>query len=241
MLQVHQAKCRSSFSHFVVNASSASDFIQADVERYIEFHRASSLINKVHFPQWDIYYTFKKCKEDVGIDGITKAQEKKHEAAITKMLKVWLQPLKALTNKRLIGRDDFVYKRLALKEFKRLPKITAGEEGAELQIIFQAHALELDDWAVPCRGYYTSQDLKVSLIKTDEDVSVLLHELGHAFGLHDTYAPWGRTGDFVTHGVQPASVMSSNGFDDTLTLGDDDINGMHWLYRYFQRTISKLV
>ena len=51
---------------------------------------------------------------------------------------------------------------------------------------------------------------------------VLLHEIGHTFGLLDTYPPHDAG--------QPASIMSCSLAGDTL--GEDDIKGVQWLYRY---------
>ena len=158
-----------------------STFIQANIDEYNEYHKDTSLINKVHFPQWDIYYTFKVCRDKIDIDGITEAQAKKHEAEITKMLKIWLQPLTTLTDKKLIGSEanDFVYKRLTLSEFEQLPKITADEEGAELKIIFYSKLIVENGTTDRCAGSYDTQKVNVSLITTDKDAGDLLHELGH--------------------------------------------------------------
>ena len=78
---------------------------------------------------------------------------------------------------------------------------------------------------------------------------VLLHELGHAFGLGDTYVgrpmqPDLSTGGLrATVGTQPASLMSHLGFrvnppvnhlgifDPLGGIGKDDENGIIWLYK----------
>lgn len=62
--------------------------------------------------------------------------------------------------------------------------------------------------------------------------NVLLHEIGHAFGLRDTYTSSTQAG-------QPASVMYSRVFLDNNGnpfLTDDDIKGVQWLYKHYHRS-----
>ena len=69
-------------------------------------------------------------------------------------------------------------------------------------------------------------------------IFVLVHELGHAFGLGDTYVR-DRTpstgGLAFTMGKQPAAVMAAR-FPGALpapfALGEDDRNGIIYLYKY---------
>ena len=72
----------------------------------------------------------------------------------------------------------------------------------------------------------------------------LLHELGHAFGLADTYIrseEENTGGNKKTRGINPLSIMSSSEFwrvmdfpnDVELTL--DDREGIKWLYTYHHR------
>ena len=70
-------------------------------------------------------------------------------------------------------------------------------------------------------------------------IASLVHELGHAFGLGDTYVR-GRlqsTGGLAhTMGKQPAAVMAGGNFRRFIALpfglGNDDKNGIIWLYKY---------
>ena len=71
------------------------------------------------------------------------------------------------------------------------------------------------------------------------------HEIGHAFGLGDTYAQQSFSrfststgGSDYTAGKQPIAVMGINYFagltpEGKLTLTKDDIEGIKWLYRYY--------
>lgn len=79
-------------------------------------------------------------------------------------------------------------------------------------------------------------------------LSTLHHEMGHVFGLGDTYIEQGNDtywhhnesegGNSKTVGRQPLSVMNSSYLlalneDLQLQLGEDDIAGIKWLYKYF--------
>ena len=74
---------------------------------------------------------------------------------------------------------------------------------------------------------------------TDQFASVLLHEIGHTFGLLDTYPrPIGeefqvsRGGLSLTIGHQPSSVMSNLNYPKPrpTRISQDDANGIVWLY-----------
>ena len=71
----------------------------------------------------------------------------------------------------------------------------------------------------------------------------LFHELGHAFGLNDTYIGGQppSTGNIAdTTGAQPASVMSGK-YDFTYEnpiLSQDDYNGIIWLYKHYNQGLS---
>ena len=73
---------------------------------------------------------------------------------------------------------------------------------------------------------------------------VLTHELGHTFGLADTYARPGvmrsRGGLPWTAGKQPWSIMSGGHqyADIPLTLSEDDKRGIIWLYKYFNEGLA---
>ena len=68
----------------------------------------------------------------------------------------------------------------------------------------------------------------------------LLHELGHTFGLADTYGS-STGGNIRTVGTQPLSIMASSefwrvmNFPKGVDLTPDDRKGMKWLYAYHHR------
>ena len=76
-------------------------------------------------------------------------------------------------------------------------------------------------------------------------LAALIHELGHAFGLADTYQRPGfmrsRGGLHRTAGNQPASVMAvAVGYDGSTaaTISEDDKRGIVWLYKYFYEDLA---
>ena len=67
-------------------------------------------------------------------------------------------------------------------------------------------------------------------------ISVLTHELGHAFGLDDTYLREGfvSTGGLKwTVGKQPASRMNLRA-----GIAEDDVRGILWLYKRFHENLD---
>ena len=64
------------------------------------------LVKKVHEPQWRIGYNFL-----FGCAGAFKPKEKELKAAMTKSLRVWLQPLRELYPDKVFT-DDFLFVRL---------------------------------------------------------------------------------------------------------------------------------
>ena len=94
---------------------------------------------------------------------------------------------------------------------------------------------------------FPKMDLSSFRGKTLEDfpLSTLIHELGHAFGLADTYIiheDWTQDGEVAKHnrssddnpnllGLQPRSIM--NEIKRFIEPQKDDIQGLYWLYQYY--------
>ena len=187
------------------------------------------LSKKIDKPQWRIGYTF-------GPDcpAAFRAKEAELEASITKALQVWLQPLRD----RYPGKhftDDFLFVQLPFAQpadgcFSRLPP----EHGLDLYI-----ALKCDRKGPPFATHGVIP--RVCLIWDDLELFLklaLVHELGHAFGLSDTYVDASHnrvsTGGLPgTSGKHPASVMASfNLGNSPFYIAEDDKNGILWLYKY---------
>ena len=194
------------------------------------------LMHKVHKPQWKIPYLY-------GID--CKPEEKHNDEAlkeaIVTALRAWLQPLRELQTARPIV-DKFVYEKLPDYD----PEVLAPKEirekvlASDLYVAFECKQ-ELSSARIgrtPPPGVAIQGGTEITAML----FSHLIHELGHAFGLADTYAykrhniMQSRGGLQWTSGNQPASVMAMAGsFHQTkqLAIGEDDKRGIVWLYKYF--------
>ena len=177
---------------------------------------------KVHKKHWDISYRY---GDDCSAD--QKRNPKELEQAITKALQMWLEPLRSLTKRPIV--NDFRY------------HPNADLADVDVRITFQcklssSYAL-LDSMKNP--DVVLREGTEASRV-----MNSLVHELGHAFGLADTYLgaqifggdSFPSTGGLKgTVGTQPPSIMSShlNVRGGMTKLGEDDKRGIIWLYKYF--------
>jgi len=189
--------------------------------------------------------------------------QKRIESLITGALDIWLQPLRSLSRKKIISTSQFQLRQYRSllpemsgrdKELHSLAKsIEFFSDNADLRIVFGC------DGNVKVKGFANS-NLKIvssllhysSRIYTDPPNSkwsqvierfTLIHEIGHMFGLLDTYT----YGDGATIGMQPGSIMRSEKFFGgysvkgdqasksaaNLALASDDIEGIKWLFYYY--------
>ena len=201
------------------------------------------LMKRVHKEQWTIYWGYdENCLPEAKNNGAA------IEEAIVWALQVWLQPIRDLKTSKPVVNDFRIVlwdKEGPFPEERDLSVEISCEEG----------------WAsarVPREG------APFVLIREEgADVTLgfriaLIHELGHALGLADTYLTWRYSGPSSgglpnTVGHQPLSVMSAistfsaqlpGGFYDSpwvispsLWLTQDDINGIVWLYKVYYENL----
>ena len=194
------------------------------------------LIAKVHEPQWKIGYRY-------GVD--CKPEDRQNgealKAAISASLRTWLAPLKALNTERPIV-DKFVYE-LQPDYDPNQPENWKERRAVDLQVTFE------------CKQGISSAGIgrnipPGTLIREGTDTTArlfysLTHELGHTFGLADTYDRPGfmrsRGGLHRTAGNQPTSVMAMSGNYDgksLIDISEDDKRGIVWLYKYFYENLA---
>jgi hypothetical protein len=136
------------------------------------------LVKKVHEPQWRIGYNFV-----FGCAGAFKPKEKELKAAMTKSLRVWLQPLRELYPDKVFT-DDFL--------FVRQPDMKACWDNREARRQVDTRI------TFTCQVAASSSALISGVVAPDvcmrEGTAIngvflysLAHELGHAFGMDDTY------------------------------------------------------
>ena len=185
-------------------------------------------MKRIDKPQWKIGYNF-----TVDCPPAFRHREEEIKEAITKALQTWLQPLRERYPNRQFT-DDFLL-------LKQPDFVKCGEDHRPLneldtRITFNC-ALQGSAFAV--RGLGSAPDV---CMRTREGAGVhelfwftLMHELGHAFGLGDTYVR-GRlqsTGGLAhTIDKQLASIMSGGIDAAPFPIGEDDKNGIIWLYKY---------
>ena len=197
------------------------------------------LITKVHEPQWKIAYRY-------GID--CKPEDRQNGKALTETisssLRAWLKPLKEMQPARPIV-DNFIYE-LQSDHDPNAPTELDNLEGwrtVDLRVAFVC----TQERSRARIGRLYSPDL---IIRRGTEVTpimlyTLIHELGHAFGLADTYQRNGfmrsRGGLNWTAGNQPSSMMTMVGYSESKTqihINEDDKRGIVWLYKYFYENLA---
>ena len=222
----------------------ADGFIAFDHRTREEFKRKrNNLIRRVHKDQWVIGYAY--ADPEWGEPAGVCPPEARHngaaiEAAITAALRAWLQPVKDLnTGKPVV--DDFRYvSNLDVRD-------KAAVKQCDLIIGFFcdfgiSSALTWADEAHPPEiQMHRGTDVDARFEFT------LLHEIGHSFGLLDTYRrkipgeefQVSRGGLLATIGHQPSSVMSGLYISrpGPRRIGQDDANGIVWLYKFYHENL----
>lgn len=206
---------------------------------------SSSLITKVNSPAITIMYGFvPECA--------SKYSDTQVKSDVERVLRLWLKPLRDWSerpsNQPVV--DTFIFERGSTYDSKII------EPANKATIYGMASSLNTDFtitfYCREGRSYMFKQRDPREIHMYDEkgqySLATLMHEVGHVFGLADTYVdPTNITGGknrFNTSicgskrmvGCQPLSVMSITNWliedDNSLKLGEDDIAGIRWLYRY---------
>ena len=191
---------------------------------------ANRLINHVHESEWTIAYDF-----GGNCTGHKLPEGKVFEDAISRVLQLWLAPVKEVAKNKSIA-ATFNY--LKLKEPPSINIVDHASTLKERKKIFTENNVKFhvmfdcdlgnsyvlgEKFQLPFVRLSYEDDQHAETIKeTYFNFSTLLHEMGHVFGLLDTYPP--------DDAGQPASIMSSD-LEGTV-LGQDDIKGIQWLYLY---------
>ena len=195
------------------------------------------LITKVHEPEWKIGYRY-----DVDCKPEDRQNGKALTEAISASLRTWLAPLKALNPERPIV-DKFVYE-LQADYDPNQPEELEGLRAVNLRVTFEC--TQGRSGAPIGRIFPPAMIIRDGTKITNRILGSLIHELGHTFGLADTYdrgygIMQSRGGLHRTVGNQPASVMAmAEGYDRStaVTIGEDDKRGIVWLYKYFYEDLA---
>ena len=206
------------------------------------------LMKKVHEPQWKIGYRYSaECQP------ADRENSKELEEAIATALRLWLKPLRDLQPQHQIV-DSFQFQ---LQQdytgqgdmHSYVNENIAELRAVDLRVTFQC--IEELSFATISTGLPPQVFMRLGTKITKTMSFVLMHELGHAIGLGDTYLGGsiaGRdtsasSGGFThTVGQQPDSVMSTFSYFSLLdenVLSEDDKRGMVWLYQYYYQNIAR--
>ena len=185
------------------------------------------MIKKVHAPHWTIHYSYgDNCP----------AEQRNNDAALTAAvsegLQMWLQPLRTYSPRPIV--NDFRY------------RLDADKDAADFGIIFYCDIGS--SWAMTGQNSPPRIEMHDTLnVKQVGFMTSLAHEIGHIFGLADTYIPIGERGKpgasagglASTKGTQPSSkMMGVSQHKGEGILGRDDKNGIIWLYKVFHEGLS---
>ena len=215
-------------------------FITFDHPRQVPEHIReirNNLIRRVHKAEWVIGYRYAdNCPPGARNNG------QAIEEAITKSLNAWLQPVRELNTGQPV-----------VDAFRYVPNLVFPVPDAELKLydliiefycdFAKSHALVVQ--MMPS----TATSLMHRGTRVDDQFAYsLLHEIGHAFGLLDTYIRphltleelrVSRGGLARTIGHHPASIMA--GWNVPRPVGSavsqDDANGIVWLYKFYHENL----
>ena len=190
--------------------------------------RYNILMQAVHKDHWIIGYAY---GDACGPEEQANAAEL--QKAITTALQLWLQPLRDMNTTQPIV-NDFRYQLNADKHKVDLRVIMYCVKGLSKVRVFRG-----EEALTPIIDIFEERTLSGAFKRS------VLHELGHAFGLADTYVgrvhkPDVSTGGLrTTVGTQPASLMSHLKFqaDPFGGIGKDDENGIIWLYKHIHEDL----
>ena len=205
--------------------------------KYYPSGRFDFLIKHVHNPQWDIAYGFSSpdCKQSLSITELQKAT--------STALRLWIAPLAEMSEQPFVNK--FIYHEQEVdstpdffQDGSSFLKMKLKDSKPHLQIIF--YCREAISFAMNTRTKQPIPDINLSHHKAQTDhisgtsfsMATLVHELGHAFGLLDTYPT-----ELHDHIGQPVSIMAGISYtkSDAVKLAADDIKGIKWLYRYYHK------
>ena len=243
------------FEHFTCDFFDFAPFVSKHVHKDNSWYTPSPGDGK---DGWLIVYGFtSNCLKE-------KEEKKELEESISRYLRLWLSPL---ADMKVV--DNFYYQEVEVTNDYKFKLDSLGKKDPHLKFVFNCKRyggsyMNLEKFYIFMD--YSNRDKKhKSLLLCGKDyvknsscenagyqeggysMETLLHEIGHAFGLADTYERGSSLDDRgVTEG-QPMSVMAGGGFystdttlelKDSLVLAEDDKNGIRYIYNYVYKNTT---
>lgn len=213
---------------------------------------AKFLIKGVHKSAWQIGIGFADNNDCAG--SFSPRHKGELQAGISEAFRVWLASLadkpRIVNNFNYLSLDSYVATIIQRRSVYLLRK---NNSAFDLQIVIRCERGR--SFAFRRSGQEPVINLfRGSLINASSAVTslrqyykvILLHEIGHAFGLGDTYIDqhnvfrYSRSdgGSRLTAGKQPLAIMNAiyqanPAYYQGYRLGADDVAGIKWLYRYY--------
>ena len=204
------------------------------------FKTTSTLLEIIDKPQWRIGYNF-----TFNCPAAFRKKEPELKEMLIKSVQVWLEPLRERYPHRQFT-DDFL--------FVRMPDIATCVDAdfddhllgkVDIHIVFDCAGgrsfARLGSKEGAPAGVCMRTDLRIENLMS-HIFHVLVHEVGHTYGLGDTYVEPGQedhpirrsTGGLAqTVGKQPTSVMAGLvAIERPDQIGEDDKNGIIYLYKW---------
>ena len=202
-----------------------------DAFGFLLFHnldKVDTLTKRVHKDYWVIKYRYAdNCSEEV-------IKEAEFPEAVTIALQTWLQPLREYTDRPIV--NDFRV------------ELHAGPDHGDADLYCIIHGPTNNDGRPSYAGVrFLSGPLVGMMLGDNKELGpgfkyVLLHEVGHAFGLGDVYiVGWNvSTGGLAgTAGKHPPSIMAGHYFSANVwTLSRDDQGGVIMVYKIVHEGLS---
>ena len=205
---------------------------QDDPDRFV--NGKNILIKRVHEESWNIFYRFhNNCPDN-------RKTEKDHQTVRQKLeegIRIWLEPLRKITSKPIV--DKFIFYESKETDLYRAKNNQQVKHEIAATFVCKAGRSSADRYE---RGISMREKANGKNSPTfgnlPYNISTLLHELGHAFDLADTYvgnldfSPPSSGTYLRTIGNQPKSIMSGGYCSRQGGLCLDDKRAIQWLYRY---------
>ena len=193
------------------------------------------LISRVQDKEWKLFYGF---ADNNYCNGAFREEIESIKSTVLESIGVWLAPLR--------DKGDIIALSHIILQEKDTQSLYSPEQKEALRLLILFYCEEGRSFA---RIRRDSPQIHMKQRNGQYQSYTLHHEMGHVFGLGDTYVEHQKAdrtrrfnqstgGHSRTVGKQPLAVMNSSfrtavNAEGKLQLTPDDVAGIKWLYRYY--------